>query len=84
MTDPETITVITTFLGWATLGHFILLALIAIVLIGFRGWIVGVHQRMFALDEAALNQQYFQYLAVYKILVIVFFLVPYLVLRVVM
>lgn len=70
-----------TFLGWATLVHFVLLAVIAGALIGFRQWIIGVHQRMFAIDEAALNLAYFQYLAGYKILVLVFFLVPYLVLR---
>jgi len=70
-----------TFLGWATLVHFMLLAVIAVALIGFRRWIVGVHQRMFPMSEEALNLAYFQYLAGYKILVIVFFMVPYLVLR---
>lgn len=70
-----------TFLGWATLVHFVLLSVIAVALIGFRGWIVRVHQRMFPMSEAALNTAYFQYLAGYKILVIVFFMVPYLVLR---
>mgnify|MGYP007101553558 CR=1 FL=1 len=73
-----------TFLGWATLVHFVLLSVIAGALIGLRGWIVGVHQKMFPMSEEALNMAYFQYLAGYKILVLVFFLVPYLVLRLVM
>ena len=74
----------TTFLGWATLFHFVLLGVIALAVLILRKWMMGIHGRMFDLDEATLNQQYFQYIAQYKILVIVFFLVPYLVLRLVM
>jgi len=75
---------ITTFLGWATLVHFALLAVISIAVISLRGWMIGIHGRMFDMDAAELNRQYFQYIANYKILVITFFLVPYLVLRLAM
>ena len=75
--------IVTTFLGWSTLVHFALLTLITIALLGMRGWMIGFHGRMFDMDPAELNRQYFQYLANYKILVMTFFLVPYLVLRLV-
>ena len=75
---------LTRFLGWTTLAHFALLAVIALAMLILRKWMISVHGRMFDMDEATLNQQYFQYLAFYKILVIVFFLVPYLVLRLAM
>lgn len=69
------------FLGWATLVHIILLCLMSIVMVVLRDWAAGIHARMFGIPEESIQLEYFRYLAQYKILVIVFFLVPYLVLR---
>jgi hypothetical protein len=70
-----------TFLGWATLVHVVLLCLMSIVMIILRDWAASIHARMFRIPEESIKIEYFRYLAQYKILVIVFFLVPYLVLR---
>ena len=71
----------TQFIAWATainVGLFIVTAL-AVMVIGRS--ISQIHGRMFGLDDADIRRTYFGYLSIYKILVIVFFLVPYLALR---
>ena len=42
-----------------------------------------IHGRMFGLDEPSLMRSYFQYLALYKIAILVFNLVPFLALLIV-
>jgi len=48
-----------------------------------RGSIGSIHASMFKLEQEDLSKAYFRYLANYKILVIVFNLVPYLALRII-
>ncbi|MGD9417667.1 MAG: DUF6868 family protein [Verrucomicrobiota bacterium JB025] len=43
-----------------------------------------MHGRMFGMDEAGLAAAYFRYLATFKIVVIVFNLVPWVALQIVM
>jgi len=69
------------FLGWCTLINFVLLAVSTIVLVGWNRSIARIHARMFQLESADVYKSYFNYLANFKILVIVFNLVPYLALR---
>jgi len=70
-------------LAWCTLMNLILLALAssAVMLVG--GPIRRLHARMFDLSEDDLSRAYFQYLAHYKISILVFNLAPYLALRIV-
>jgi len=72
---------LTTFLGWCTainLGIF-LVAVVAIMLAG--GWMSRLHAAMFGIEPAEVRRVYFSYLGTYKIVIIVFCLVPYIVLR---
>jgi hypothetical protein len=69
------------FFGWCTLINAGLLVAAAAALIPFRGPISSIHGRMFGLGEADLSRAYFQYLAHYKIAILVFNLVPYVALR---
>ena len=69
------------FFGWCTVFSFGLLFISSIMLFLCRAWAAKIHARMFDLDEAWLRQAYFQYLASFKIAVIVFNLVPYVALR---
>ena len=71
----------TGILGWASLIHIGLLLLSTVALLRLRGWVMGIHSRLAGVDEAQLPALYMGYLALYKILIITFFLVPYLVLR---
>ena len=77
-----TIETIRTFLGWCTVINIGLLMLSSIFVIAFRGTASRIHGTMFNLDEKYLSQAYFQYLAQYKIAIIVFNVVPYFALKV--
>lgn len=72
---------ITTFFGWTTVINFILLFVSSIVVIIARGSISRIHGRMFGLESADLSRAYFQYIAQYKIAIIVFSLTPYVALK---
>lgn len=72
---------ITTFFGWTTVVNFALLALSSLALILSRGTIARIHGAMFGLEAADLSRAYFQYLAQYKIAIIVFSLTPYVALK---
>ena len=72
---------VTTFFGWTTVINFALLLMSTIALIASRGSIAKIHGRMFGLETADLSRAYFQYLAQYKIAIIVFSLAPYIALR---
>jgi hypothetical protein len=78
--DLETLTGL---FGWSTILGFGLLAFMTAAMTGLRSVMVGIHQKMFRLDEADLDRAYFRYLAQFKVLVIVFGLLPYLALKVV-
>ena len=65
------------FLGWCTVINFVMLLIASIAVGPMRGMIVGIHGKMFGLAEADLHRAYFEYVANYKILVVVFNLVPY-------
>jgi hypothetical protein len=69
------------FLGWCTVINSALLLAAAAALIPFRGPISSIHGRMFGLGEADLSRAYFQYLAHYKIAILVFNLIPYVAVR---
>jgi len=72
---------LTTFLGWCTLINAAILLFVALVIVTFRSTIAGLHAAMFGLDEARVSQQYFAYLANYKIALLIFNLTPYVALR---
>lgn len=77
-----TLEAIRAILGWCTVINFGLLIVASIVISTMRGPMVRMHSRMFSLPEEDLSRAYFQYLAQYKIVVVVFNFVPYLALRI--
>jgi hypothetical protein len=72
---------VTTFFAWTTVVNFALLLFSTIMLIAMRRTISGLHGKMFGLETADLSRAYFQYIAQYKIAIIVFSLAPYVALR---
>jgi len=52
------------------------------MLIVMRGSITTIHSKLFGLDEKDLGRAYFQYLAQYKIAIIVLNIAPYIALRI--
>ena len=78
MTIPE----LTELLGWATVINLIFLIVSSLFVTFLRSTAVQIHSKIFGLKEEDLLRAYFQYLAQYKIVVLVFFLVPYLALKI--
>ena len=72
---------ITAFFGWTTVINFVLLGFSSIIVISARGAISRMHGNMFGLETADLSRAYFQYIAQYKIAIIVFSLTPYIALK---
>lgn len=73
---------LTTFFGWCSVISIGVLAFSSLGLVLLRGTISKLHARLFGLSEEDLARAYFQYLAQFKIAVIMFNLVPYLALRI--
>lgn len=69
------------FLGWNLLIHAGMLMFVVLMLTLFRTWMMKMHQSMFDLSKEQLLRTYFNFIAAYKILVMVFVLVPYVVIR---
>lgn len=75
--------VLTQFFGWTTVLNFGFLILMSLALLSMRGFAARIHGKLFGLESADLSRAYFQYLAQYKIAIVVFSLVPYIALRLV-
>ena len=72
---------LTEFLGWSSAINVGMLILASLLLGLMRGSISRIHSGMFGLDEADLSRAYFQYLAQYKIAILVLNIVPYFAMR---
>jgi len=77
-----TLQTLTELLGWTSVINIAILLFSTLSLIIMRGAITGIHSKLFGLDEKDLGRAYFQYLAQYKIAIIVLNIAPYLALRV--
>lgn len=71
------------FLGWCVLINFGILGLSTISLVLFKEKVAHLHAKTFGVSSSDVKNHYFTYLANYKIVVIVFNLVPYLALLIV-
>jgi len=78
----NTIDTMREFLGWCSVINIGLLIFSAILVVSLRGPISRIHAKMFNLDESDISRAYFQYLAQYKIAIIVLNIVPYFALRI--
>jgi hypothetical protein len=74
---------LTAFFGWAAVINIGLLLFSTMALLVLRGPITRIHARLFGLNEQDLSKAYFQYLAQFKIAIILFTITPYLALRIV-
>jgi len=70
-------------LGWCAVLNMGVLLLSFLVLVFAGAPIRRLHASLFGLSDGELSRAYFQYLARYKIAILVFNLAPYLALRIV-
>ena len=73
---------LTEFLGWVSVINIAVLLISGIMVIAMRGLISKVHSKIFGLDQKDLGRAYFQYLAQYKIAMIVLSIAPYIALKI--
>ena len=69
------------FFGWCTVVNAALLILTCLVVSFARNRIMAIHAKMFGMNESELPSAYLQYLANYKITILVLNLVPYVALK---
>ena len=71
------------FLGWCTLLNFGILVFAALFIWLFGDLTRGIYMKMFGISDEQLSILYVRYLAFYKVAIMVFNLVPYLVLQII-
>lgn len=72
---------LTTFFGWMAALNIAVLLFTTVMILLLQDWIAGIHGRMFQMDRADVKRAYFRYLANYKILTLIFSIVPWLALK---
>jgi hypothetical protein len=77
-----TIESLTELLGWASVINIGILVFSTLAVITVRTSITEIHSKIFGLDEKDLGRAYFQYLAQYKIAIIVLNVAPYIALKI--
>jgi len=77
-----TISELTEFLGWSSVINICLLIATTLAVILMRESITKLHEKMFGIDAKELPILYFQYIAQYKLAIIIFNIVPYIALKI--
>lgn len=70
------------FLAWCSVINIGMLLLSTIMLLFMRDWVITIHAKMTGVSEAELPRIYLEFLGNYKMLIIIFNIVPYIVLRI--
>ena len=69
------------FLGWCSLVYIIFFLIWVLFFIIGRDWLYNLHGKWFPMPIDKFNVIHYALMGIFKIILIVFFLVPYLVLR---
>ncbi|WP_420586192.1 DUF6868 family protein [Ruegeria sp.] len=72
---------LTSFFGWMAVINIGLLLVSTITIVTLQDWVADFHSRLFRMGKPNLKQAYFRYLAKYKLLTLVFCVVPWLALH---
>lgn len=76
-----TLELLTKFFAWFTLINYALLLVSWLTMLVARDFVMRIHNATMNVPKAELPRLYFQFFAVYKVLILTFGLVPYLVMR---
>ena len=71
----------TSLFGWMAAIHLVVLIAAALALFVLRDWASRVHARLYGLDPAQVRLVFYVWLGGYKLLWLVFAMIPYLALR---
>jgi hypothetical protein len=73
---------LTAFLGWCVVINFAILTVATLMLWAMQGAVARVHAGIFGMDAAEMPAAYIVFLSQYKLLTLVFFVTPWLALRI--
>jgi hypothetical protein len=76
-----TLSQLTEFFGWASVINLSYLVLASLVMAFMGDCLTSAHRKIFKLSVAQLETKYFGFLSQYKIATLVFFVAPYLALK---
>ena len=71
------------FLFWCMILNIGIYFFSAIMMIVLRDFISNIHMKIFGLDAATVHKTFYNYLALYKLLIVVFNFVPWLALLII-
>jgi hypothetical protein len=74
---------ITAFFMWCTILNVALLLLSSLLCVCAGDWVYRIHSKWFSISRETFNVVIYSFIALYKILVIVFILIPYIALLIV-
>jgi hypothetical protein len=77
-----TLSELTELLGWASVINMGYLMFVTIMLAIMGDTITSIHSKIFKIDAKGLKVKYFDFLSNFKVISIVFALVPYLALKI--
>lgn len=72
----------TTFFGWCSILNIGMLVFYSFMIMVLRDWMAGFHGKAFGITKEVATRKYFGFLAKYKILTIIFSIVPYFALKI--
>ncbi len=75
--------ILTSLLGWSTVINWGILFFWFVMLVVARNWVYQVHTQWFKINKDRFEEIHYQLMGFYKIMIFLFNLVPYIVLRIV-
>ena len=74
---------LTTFFMWCTILNVALLLFSSLMCICAGDWAYRIHSKLFSISRETFNVVIYSFIALYKLLVIVFILIPYIALLII-
>ncbi|MHC4756194.1 MAG: DUF6868 family protein [Planctomycetota bacterium] len=74
---------LTTFFMWCTILNVALLALSSLMCICAGDWAYRIHSKWFSISREVFNVAIYSFLGIYKVLIFVFNLIPYIALLII-
>ncbi len=74
---------LTTFFMWCTILNVALLLLSSLMCICAGDWAWRIHSKLFSISRETFNVMIYSFIALYKLLIMVFVLIPYIALLII-
>jgi len=68
---------LTAFFMWCTILNFALLVLSSLICLCAGDWVYRIHSKWFSISRETFNVAIYSFIGLYKVLVFVFCLIPY-------